>query len=136
MEGFRTALGRIGFNAPTSAEIIANGFDDISSLATVTEDDITEPVKHIGRWKGATPPFVEGEQAPVPINLPFMLVKNLRAMRLWVIVQMRKGLSIRAASRTNEQIIKMVFRTTFLISRHDTKDSTPTLPAVLSYFTQ
>ena len=86
MEEFRTALGRIGFNAPTSAEITANGFDDISTLATVIDADITELVKHIRIWKGATPPVVEGEQAPLPINLPFMSVKKLRAMCMWVIV--------------------------------------------------
>ena len=66
MEGFRSVLGRIGFNPPTSAEIIANGFNDISSLATVTDADITELIKYIGRWKGDTPPAVEGEQPLYP----------------------------------------------------------------------
>ena len=57
-------------------------------------------------------------------------------MHLWVIIQIRKGLSIRAASCTNEQITKMVTRTAFFISRHDTEDSTSAVPAVLSSYTQ
>ena len=76
MEGFRTALGRIGFNEPTAQEIINNGFDDISSLATVTEDDISDLVKHIGRWKEAAPPVVAGDPVQPTVNLPFVSVIN------------------------------------------------------------
>ena len=119
MEDFRTALGRIGFNAPSNQEIIANGFDSISSLATMTDTDITELIKHIGRWKGAPPPAVAGQLAPLVINILFTSVKKLRTMRMWFIVQRCKGIYILTAQYTNEQIKKMVTRNSFLISQHD-----------------
>ena len=39
---FRAALTRIGFNDATKQEIVDNGFDSISSLLLVTEQEITE----------------------------------------------------------------------------------------------
>ena len=49
---------------------------------------------------------------------------------------MRKGISIRAALCTNEQITKMVMRTAFLISCRDAEDTTPAVTSVLFSFTQ
>ena len=91
MEGFRTALGRIGFNPVTRQEIIDNGFTSISSLSAVSDDDIGALVKHIGRWKGPSAPVQEGQPPPEVVNLPIISVKKLHAMRKWVLYQKRKG---------------------------------------------
>ena len=47
MDGFRSALERIGFNAPTQQFMIDNDFTNISSLATVSDTDVKELIKHI-----------------------------------------------------------------------------------------
>ena len=136
MEGFRTALGRIGFNPVTRQEIIDNGFTSISSLSAVSDDDIGALVKHIGRWKGPSAPVQEGQPPPEVVNLPFISVKKLHAMRKWVLYQKRKGTPVNAAHCTNEQITLMTERTTFLTSVKNSEDSTPKVPDVLSSFTQ
>ena len=138
MEGFRAALGRIGFNLPTRQEIINNGFVNISSLATVTDDDISDLVKHIGTWKviPVPAPVVAGVAPPATVNLPFISVKKLRAMRMWVIMQTRKGITISAAECTNAQITLMITRANFLLSKESSEDSAPKVPEVLSSFAQ
>ena len=138
MEGFRAALGRIGFNLATRQEIINNGFVNIASLATVTDEDISDLVKHIGTWKviPVPAPLVPGVVAPPTVNLPFISVKKLRAMRMWVIMQTRKGITINAAECTNAQITLMITRANFLVSRESSEESAPKVPDVLSSFTQ
>ena len=84
-DGFRTALQRIGFNIPTSQKIVDEGFATIAALAEVSDDDIEALTNHIGRWRTDPP---EGE---LPIALPFLSVRKMRAMRLWVTIQQRKG---------------------------------------------
>ena len=46
----KNALVRIGFNDVTRQDIIDNGFDFLSSLLLVSETEITELAKHVGRW--------------------------------------------------------------------------------------
>ena len=89
MEGFRGALGRIGFNLATRQEIINQGFVNIASLATVTDEDISDLVKHIGTWKVIPAPPLHGVAAAPTVNLTFISVRKLRAMRMWVIMQTR-----------------------------------------------
>ena len=79
---FITALRRISFNAPTSQKIADEGFARIKNLAEVSDDDINALVKHIGTWK---PHLVAGAAVP-SITLPFLSVRILRAMRLWVVI--------------------------------------------------
>lgn len=77
MESFRAALGMIGFNDPSSQEIIDNGFVSIVSLTTVSYDAITERIKHIGSWKEAPPPVVAGQPGPVATNLPLLRIWSI-----------------------------------------------------------
>ena len=90
-------MGRIGFNLVTRQEIIDNGFTTITSLSGVSDDDIGELVKHIGRWKGSPDPVLAGHAPPPIINIPFISVKKLHAMRMWVIGQKCKGIRINSA---------------------------------------
>ena len=136
MEGFRNALGRIGFNLVTHQEIIDNGFTSITSLSAVSDDNISELVKHIRRWKGPSAPVQEGQPPPEVVNLPFVSVKKLHAMCKWVLYQKRKCIPVNAAHCTNEQVALMTEHTTFLTSVKNSKDSTPKVPDVLSSFTQ
>ena len=136
MDGFRRALGRVGFNAPTCQEIIDNGFINISTLSTVTDDELTELVKHIGRWRGAPAPAVVGQPVPLQVTLPYMSVKKLRAMRTWVITQIRKGKVILAAQCTDDAITATMKRSAFVINIHASTDSNPKAPDSLTSFTQ
>ena len=136
MDGFRNALGRIGFNPPTYQEIIDNGFISITSLSTVGNEELSELVKHIVRWKGTPSPVVDGQPAPVQVNLPYMSVKKLRVMRMWVIIQCRKGKAILAASCTNDAIKQTMQRTAYVMNIHISADKHPKVPNILTSFTQ
>ena len=100
---FRAALTRIGFNDATKQEIIDNGFDCISSLLLVSEQEITELAKHIGRWTEKTNPPVAGPGGNV-VNIPFLSLRKLVTMRKWALVQEEKGKVPEAIDITNQEI--------------------------------
>ena len=126
----------IGFNASTCQKIIDNGFNTISSLSTVGNEELSDLVKHIGRCKGTPPLVVDGQPDPVTINLPYISVKKLRPMRMWVIIQRRKGKTILAASCTNDAITQMIQHTAYVFSIRNSAVKHPKVPDILTSFTQ
>jgi hypothetical protein len=71
---FRTALQRIGFNAPTRTAIFENGFETILDLANVQEDDLDRLPKHLEAWRD--PAAAPNQQ----VRIPFVSLKKLKAM--------------------------------------------------------
>ena len=104
---FRNTLRRIGFNDVTSQEIIDNGFDSISSLFLVTENAITDLFKHIGRWTENPNPTVVRSSGNV-VNIPFLSLWKLVAMRKWALVQTEKGIHPEDTYCTSEEIVRMI----------------------------
>jgi hypothetical protein len=80
-QAFRSALQRIGINAPTRAAINENGFETIIDLSTVQEDDLDRLPKHLEAWRDPT----AGPNNQV--RIPFISLKKLKAMRYWVLAQ-------------------------------------------------
>ena len=78
---FRSALQRIGINAPTRTAINENGFKMIMDLATVQEDDLNHLPKHLASWRD--PAAAPNNQ----VRIPFVSLKKLKAMRYWVLAQ-------------------------------------------------
>ena len=72
-------LGVHLFNVPTQKLIIDNSFMNIGSPATVSDADVTELIKHIGRWKEHIAAVV-GVKYQSLVTLPFILVIKLYAM--------------------------------------------------------
>ena len=71
MDGFRLALEMIGFVELTRQLIIENVFLNIISLATVNDNDITELIKHIGRWNEIPAAVIDGADPHPPSNPSF-----------------------------------------------------------------
>lgn len=129
---FRNALQRIGFSIPTSQKFVDEGFTSIASLAEMSDGEIEELCKHISRWRTAP----DGAQVD-DITLPFLSVKRLRGMRLWVIIQQRMGLPVQAGSFTNGVATSMLERIRFVDSiEKANKEASPTKPKVLASFTE
>ena len=132
---FRAALTRIGFNDATKQEIIDNGFDSISSLLLVSEQEITELAKHIGRWTEKTNPPAPGPGGNV-VTIPFLSLRKLVAMRKWALVQEEQGKVPEAIDCTNQEIIRMIARLKYEASAKDAiKDNPNPKPSKLKNLT-
>ena len=102
---FRTALQRIGFNAPTRTAIFENGFETILDLANVQEDDLDRLPKHLEAWRN--PAAAPNQQ----VRIPFVSLKKLKAMRYWVLAQRCIGVETpRAQDFTNEVLEETLAR--------------------------
>jgi hypothetical protein len=97
---FRSALQRIGINAPTRAAINENGFETIMDLATVQEDDLDRLPKHLEAWKDPT----AGPNNQV--RIPFVSLKKLKAMRYWVLAQRCIGVDDPRAQDFTDEVIE------------------------------
>ena len=132
---FRAALARIGFNDVTRQEIIDNEFDSISSLLLVSEDEITDLAKHIGRGSEKPAPSV-GRARDNVVNIPFLSLRKLVAMRKYALVQTEKGIVPDAANCSNQEIVRMIERIKFEeSSRKAAKDIDNPKPAKLKNLT-
>ena len=137
---FVEALVRIGFNTVTADEIVANGFGSIDILRSLEDKDIDDLVRHIGRWRGQDKPTRTQRGAvitpvPVQISLPFLSINKLKAMRYWVQVRTRQGLSTAADQCTSTEILNMTDRMRFIENITASHDSTrPTKPKPLVSF--
>ena len=102
---FRSALQRIGINAPTRAAINENGFLTIEDLATVQEADLDRLPKHLEAWRNP------GAAAANQVRIPFVSLKKLKAMRYWIIAQRCIGVEApRASDFTNEVLEETLAR--------------------------
>ena len=132
---FRAALTRIGFNDATKKEIVDNGFDSISSLLLVSESEITELARHIGRWTDKSTPPTAGPGGNV-VTIPFLSLRKLVAMRKWALVQEEKGKVPEAIDCTNQAIVRMIARLKFEASAKEAAENTQnTKPSKLKNLT-
>ena len=127
----RATLARIGFNDVTRQEIIDNGFDSISSLLLVSEDEITDLAKYIGRWSEKPDPSAARTRDNV-VNIIFLSLRKLVPMRKWDLVQTEKGIVPDAVNYSNQKIVRMSERIKFEESaRKAAKDLDDPKPAEL-----
>jgi hypothetical protein len=97
---FRTALGRIGFNANTQLALEQNGFSTIMDLTTVHESDLDQLPKHLGAWRDA-------DLAPEDqVRVPFVSLKKLKAMRYWVLSQRFLGHATPSATEFTNDVLE------------------------------
>ena len=87
MDGFKASLERVGFNEPTRQLIIDNGFVNVSSLDTVSDVDVIELIKNMGKWKERHITAAEGADTPPTVSLPFTLVIKICSICTCVITQ-------------------------------------------------
>ena len=131
---FKSALDRIGFNDVTRQEIIDNGFDSISSLLLVSETEITDLAKHIGRWTERPDPAAQ--RGGNIVTIPFLSLRKLVAMRKWALVQTEKGIVPEAIDCTNQEIVRMIARLKFeKTAREAAKDMDNPKPSKLKNLT-
>ena len=136
---FVDALVRIGFNTVTADAIVANGFSSIDILRSIEDTDIDALIRHIGRWREYKPTHSPRgaaiTPAPVQITLPFLSINKLKAMRYWVQVRTRQGLSTVASDCTSTEITNMTVRMKFIENINASHDSaSPTKPKPLLSF--
>lgn len=113
---FTNALDRIGFNAPTRAAMVDNGFLTILDLASVQEADLDRLPKHFESWRNPT-------AAPnAQVRIPFVSLSKLKAMRYWVLAQRCIGVASPLADDfTDDVVIEVLER---MKADHDYKKAT------------
>ena len=99
---FTQALERIGFNAPTRAAMVDNGFTTILDLASVQEADLDRLPKHLESWRNPT-------AAPhAQVRIPFVSLSKLKAMRYWVLAQRCIGVDSPSADDFTDAVVTEV----------------------------
>jgi hypothetical protein len=93
MAAFTKVLLRIGFNGPIVDEVNGEGFNTITNLLAISDEQIHSTVKHIGNWRervAAVAP-VAGMVAPQAVNFPFLVLHRFKALRYWVLLRNHQG---------------------------------------------
>lgn len=123
---FRAALGRIGFNDATQIAIVENGFATITDLATTDEKSLNYLGKHLLSWANNNVPAAD------QVRVPFLALQKLKAMRYWVLAQVRIGATTSATIFTDQiAVATMVTMQNARDLKEATMESTIEKPVVL-----
>ena len=128
VDSFRAALMRCGVaQAEARNAIVAQGYNSMDVLKTLTEDEVEQFVKAVNKLPQAAP----GLQRPM---VAYVAIKNLKAMRNWAIECNRIGVEIEHDNFTDEERLRILSRMDEEANLATNKPATPPLPDKFTSF--
>jgi hypothetical protein len=77
---FTATLLHIGFNDATVTAINNEGFNNVTNLLAISEDQVDKMVKHNGNWRERYAAPARGAAAVSQVNFLFLVVQRLKAL--------------------------------------------------------
>ena len=88
---FSDCLTRLGFNDATCALFVQEGFVTMNNLLAIPSSEIDKMVQHFSRWKPREAPADEEVEQDERVTVPFLAVRQLKALRCWADYRLLRG---------------------------------------------